>query len=58
MKRYLSFNIVADGGQVNEDYHDYRAAYSAYCKEIRYGHPATLYGRTIEGDIRIIFSKG
>lgn len=57
MKRYLSFNLVADDGQVNEDYYDYRTAYSAYCKEIRYGHSATLYGRTIEGDIRVIFSK-
>lgn len=58
MKRYISYYLVADSGQVFEDYHDYKAAYSAYCKEIRYGHPATLYGRTIEGDIRVICSKG
>lgn len=57
MKRYLSFNLVADDGQVNEVYYDYRDAYSAYCKEIRYGHSATLYGNTVEGDIRVIFSK-
>ena len=57
MKRYSSFNLVADDGQVNEAYYDYRTAYSAYCKEIRYEHSATLYGRTIEGDIRVIFSK-
>ena len=57
MKRYLSFSLVADDGQVNEVYYDYREAYSAYCKEIRYGHSATLYGNTVEGDIRVIFSK-
>jgi hypothetical protein len=57
MKRYMTFSLVADDGQVNETYYDYREAYSAYCKEIRYGHPATLYGTTFEGDIRVIFSK-
>ena len=58
MKKYMIFSLVADEGQVNESYNDYREAYSAYCKEIRYGHPATLYGTTFEGDIRVIFSKG
>ena len=53
-RKYESYLLVADYGQVNEDYENYREAYSAYCKEVRYKHPATLYGRTYEGNITCI----
>ena len=56
-RKYESYQLVADEGQVNESFYDYRLAYGAYCKERRYKHPATLYGRTTEGEISVIFSK-
>jgi hypothetical protein len=55
-RMYESYNVVADFGQVNEDFCDYRLAYEAYCKQRRYQHPATLFGRTFEGEIRVIRS--
>lgn len=57
-RKYESYNVVADYGQVNEDFYDYRLAYEEYCKQRRYQHPATLIGRTFEGEIRVIRSAG
>lgn len=57
MKKYISYLLIADDGQVNEDYYDYREAVSEYFKALRYGQPATLYGRTIEGEMRVIYAK-
>ena len=57
-KKYISYNLVACFGEVNKDYENYKDAYSAYCKEVRNSHPATLYGRTLENEIYVIFSKG
>ena len=42
-KKYISYNLVACFGEVNKDYDNYKDAYSAYCKEVRNSHPATLY---------------
>ena len=55
-RKYESYNLVADYGQVNEDYENYKEAYHEYCKQIQFGNPATLYGLTFEGGISVIFS--
>jgi hypothetical protein len=57
MRKYMSYSLVADYGQVNEEFADYKNAYSSYCTQARYGHAATLYGRTIDGEMRVIFSR-
>lgn len=57
MRRYISYLLIADDGQVNEDYTDYRVAVSNYFKALRYNQSATLYGRTIEGEMRVIYAK-
>jgi len=57
MRRYISYLLVADDGQVNEDFSNYRVAVSNYFKALRYGQSATLYGRTIEGEMRVIYAK-
>lgn len=57
MRKYMSYNLVADYGQVNEEFADYKNAYSAYCIQARYGRAETLYGRTIDGEMRVIFSR-
>ena len=57
-RKYESYNLVADYGEVNEDYEKWSDAYSAYCTQRRYNNPATLYGRTFEGGISVIFSNG
>ena len=57
-RKYVRYTLVADFGQVNEEYEKYREAYSDYCKQVRYGSPATLYGISEEGGISVIKSKG
>lgn len=57
-RKYVSYNLIADYGQVNEDFYNYRDAYSAYCTQARYGHAATLYGRDEMGNIHVIWSRG
>ena len=57
MRKYMSYSLVADYGQVNEDFSDYKNAYSSYCTQARYGHAATLYGRSVDGEMRVIFSR-
>lgn len=56
-RKYESYNLTADYGQVNEDFENYRDAYSAYCTQARYGHAATLYGRDEMGNIHVIKSR-
>jgi hypothetical protein len=57
-RKYESYNVVADFGQVDEVFYDYRLAYEEYCKQRRYQHPATLYGITFEGKPIVIRSAG
>ena len=56
MKKYESYNLIADFGEVNEDFESYKMAFAAYQREVGLGYPCTLYGRTYEGDICVIFS--
>jgi hypothetical protein len=58
MRKYESYNLVADFGMVNNDHESYMEAHRAYCKEGRNGNAATLYGRTFDGDICVIKSRG
>ena len=53
MKKYVRFQLVADFGQVNEDFESYR---EAFCKYHRTDAPKTLCGFTEEGEISVIFS--
>lgn len=54
MKKYKRYQLVADQGEVCEDYESYREAFKEYqtCKE-----PKTLYGITLEGKFSVILSK-
>jgi len=56
-KKYVRFNLVADMGQVNEDFENYREAYRNYCRQARLNHPATLYGISEEGEVSVIKSR-
>ena len=58
VRKYVSYNLVAYYGEVNEDFENYKEAYSAYCTQARYHHPATLYGRDEMGHIHVIWSRG
>lgn len=58
MKKYVRYHLVADSGNVSEHFESYREAYSSYCKEVHYGHPATLYGYDSQDNVSVIFSKG
>lgn len=56
-KKYESYNLVADFGQMNEDFWNYKDAYATYCTQARYGHAATLYGRDHMGGVHVIWSR-
>jgi len=53
MKKYVRFQLVADLGEVSEDFESYREAFRKYH---RTDAPKTLYGFTEEGEISVIFS--
>ena len=55
-RKYVRYSLVADFGQVNEQYENYREAYRSYCQERRHNNPATLYGFNEQGDVSVIFS--
>lgn len=57
-RKYESYTLHADFGQVNEDFENYKDAYAAYCTQARYHHAATLYGRDEMGKIHVIWSRG
>jgi len=57
-RKYVRYQLVADCGQVNNDYENYKSAYHDYCKEVRHGHAATLYGFDEQDNISVIFSRG
>lgn len=54
MKKYNRYQIVADFGEVCNDYEKYSDAFKDYQKR---EEPKTLYGITLEGEYRVIFSK-
>ena len=54
-KKYAYYQLVADFGEVNEQYENYRDAFVKYNKtEV----PKTLYGFDEQGSPSVIFSKG
>lgn len=55
-RKYAIYILNAEYGLIDEEYSNYREAYSAYCKEVRYGHPATLYGIDEQGYSYVIKS--
>lgn len=57
-RKYTIYQLNAEYGEVNEEFYSYKEAYSAYCKERRYKHPATLYGIDEEGHVSVIKSNG
>lgn len=54
MKRYIRYQLVADFGNIRNDYYNYKDSFVAYQK---CAEPKTLYGITIKGGINVIFSK-
>lgn len=57
-RKYNRYHLVADGGQVSNDYENYKEAYHDYCKELRQGHPATLYGYDEQDKVTVVWSSG
>lgn len=57
-RKYESYNVVADFGQVDEVFYDYRSAYEEYCKQRMHQRPATLYGITFDRKPIVIRSAG
>lgn len=57
-RKYERYKLVADMGQVNEEYGSYVLGFADYCKQRKHGNPATLYGITFEGEMSVIFSHG
>lgn len=55
VKKYISYRLVADFGEVNEEYYNYREAFANYQRKET---PKTLYGTDEQGEISVIFSKG
>jgi hypothetical protein len=53
-KKYNSYNVQTDFGNVNEVYSNYLDAFRRYQ---RTESPKTLYGITEEGKVRVILSK-
>ena len=53
--KYDLYFLVADYGQVDEVYENYREAFREYQKV---DAPKTLYGREENGNLSVIFSKG
>lgn len=53
-KKYVSYQLVADFGEVNELYYDYCEAFRAYQRK---DEPKTLYGLTEQNDVSVIFSN-
>ena len=54
MKKYDYFNLVAEGGAVDETFETYSDAFTAYQKS---DAPKTLYGIDVECGMSVIFSK-
>ena len=54
MAKYKIYQLVADFGEVNEEYNNYKEAFSKYQRQET---PKTLYGINEQGDISVIFSK-
>lgn len=54
MKKYERYQLVADFGEVCDDYEKYADAFKAYqiCED-----PKTLFGIKANGDFNVIFSK-
>lgn len=54
MSKYKVFRLVADYGEVNEEFYNYREAFRKYQRTCT---PKTLYGTNEQGEISVIFSK-
>lgn len=54
MKRYSRYQLIADFGEVCNDYERYNDAFIAYQKQ---NAPKTLYGYDEQGNPNVIFSK-
>ena len=55
MKKYVRYQLVAEYGEVIENFEDYSEAFGSYQ---RADEPKTLYGYSEEGEPSVIFSKG
>lgn len=57
-RKYVRYTLVADCGQVQENYENYPEASRAYWLQYRRGNPATLYGFDSQGGASVIRSCG
>lgn len=57
-RKYVRYTLVADCGQVQENYENYSEVSRAYWLQYRSGNPATLYGFDSQGDASVIRSCG
>lgn len=57
-RKYVRYQLVADFGEVVQDYESYKEAFADYQSEVGNKYPATLYGITLEGEFSVIASNG
>jgi len=55
MKKYVIYGLIAEYGEVNEEFYNYREAFKKYQKS---DIPKTLYGINEQGDVSVIYSRG
>lgn len=55
MRKYVIYQLVAEYGEVNENFEDYSEAFRKYQRQ---DEPKTLYGYNEEGEPSVIFSNG
>ena len=54
--KYVRYQLMANFGQIAQEYEKYREAFCDYQKCIKRGYPTTLLGFTLEGEVAVIFS--
>jgi hypothetical protein len=55
MRKYARYQLVAEYGEVNENFEDYSEAFRKYQRQ---DEPKTLYGFDWEGKPSVILSNG
>lgn len=55
MKKYVTFELIANNGEVHEFSENYKEIFAKYQRQ---DSPKTLYGTSWDGHVSVIFSKG
>lgn len=53
-RKYQLYRVLADYGEVNEEYQTYKEAFSKYQRQ---DAPKTMYGITEQGDVQLVLAQ-